>query len=378
MPSRRFFLTAAGAGAVILGATATGFAVLPSSVDRARRPWLDAGRSFGDPRLDALAFAILAPNPHNRQPWLIRLEDPASFSVYCQLDRRLPQTDPVDRQIVIGFGAFLELLRMAARAQGHEAALHLFPEGMPAGRLDERPIARVHLVEAAADVDPLFEQALQRRTCRTPFRDDVPGTDVLERVFAEPMTHFSTDSARNRSIRSLCLEGWSVEHSHLPTKKESINLTRIGAEEVNASPDGIALYGRAIEAARVAGLLTRKRMAEPNSWASKQVDSFYRRALDSSPVFGWLTATGDTQVDRIDAGRRWIRLQLAATREGLAFQPLSQVLQEFPPMQPLLARAHEMLAPQGGRVHGLFRLGFSRYPEPAPRWQLSSRLLAST
>jgi heterotetrameric sarcosine oxidase gamma subunit len=43
---------------------------LPSTAS-ATEPWRRAGQSLGDPRLDALAYAILAPNPHNRQPWTV-------------------------------------------------------------------------------------------------------------------------------------------------------------------------------------------------------------------------------------------------------------------------------------------------------------------
>ena len=40
---------------------------------------------FGDVRLDALAYAILAPNPHNMQPWKIELDgDEAYVSNYVE------------------------------------------------------------------------------------------------------------------------------------------------------------------------------------------------------------------------------------------------------------------------------------------------------
>jgi hypothetical protein len=51
---------------------------------------------------------VLGPNPHSRQAWLIRLEGAGSVALFCDLERRLPETDPFDRQIVIGLGAFVE------------------------------------------------------------------------------------------------------------------------------------------------------------------------------------------------------------------------------------------------------------------------------
>ncbi|MEQ8434764.1 MAG: hypothetical protein RIA71_11025 [Oceanicaulis sp.] len=381
MPTRRFILTAAGASALIIGAGLGGAAVLTPTVDAARAPWRAAGSGFGDPRLDALSYAILAPSPHNRQPWLIRLDGADALTVFCQLDRRLPQTDPLDRQIVIGFGAFLEVLRMAAADLGFTAQITAFPDGAPPGRLDSRAVATVRFIADAQDspsgADPLFAHVLERRTARTPFQAQTPGEALLTRVFAEPLTGFTTQADIVTELAALCTQGWRIEHAYAATLEESIALTRIGAEEVTASPDGVSLHGPAIEAVRLAGMLSRDAMREPDSWANRQVHDFYSAAIAASPAFGWLTGPGDSQIDRLDAGRRWIRLHLAATRDGLGLQPLSQVLQEFEAMAPLFTRIHGRLAPGGGRVHGLFRLGFTARPPAAPRWPLQSRLVAA-
>ena len=39
------------------------------------------------------------------------LETDGGLTIFCDLDRLLPETDPFDRQITIGFGCFLELLQ---------------------------------------------------------------------------------------------------------------------------------------------------------------------------------------------------------------------------------------------------------------------------
>ncbi|MEK7266773.1 MAG: twin-arginine translocation pathway signal protein, partial [Pseudomonadota bacterium] len=117
MATRRSVLQTGAAAVVILGAGAAAWS-LTRAPTQAREPWSKAGTSFGDARLDALSYAILAPNPHNMQPWRIRLDGKDALSVYCDLDRLLPQTDPPNRQITIGFGCFLELLRQAAANKG--------------------------------------------------------------------------------------------------------------------------------------------------------------------------------------------------------------------------------------------------------------------
>ncbi len=118
MTNRRKFLSILGGGVVL---AATGATLWATSRDPAgaRRPWEMAGREAGaDPRRRALSYAVLAPNPHNRQPWIADLRVADEITVFSDPDRRLPQTDPFDRQITIGLGCFLELLVQAAAQDG--------------------------------------------------------------------------------------------------------------------------------------------------------------------------------------------------------------------------------------------------------------------
>ena len=92
-----------------------------------------------------MAWAVLAPNAHNRQPWALRLVGADTALLFCDLDRRLPATDPFDRQILISLGCFVELYRLAAASRGFAADITPFPEGEPQPRLDARPVARIVL-----------------------------------------------------------------------------------------------------------------------------------------------------------------------------------------------------------------------------------------
>ena len=145
MLSRRAILYTGGAGIVLIGVGAIAAKALHSDLSIARRPWEQAGDDFGDARINALSYAVLAPNPHNQQPWQVRLEGNDRLTLYCDLDRLLPETDPPNRQIVIGLGAFLELLRQAAAARGYRLNIDPFPEGEPQPLLDERPVAACSL-----------------------------------------------------------------------------------------------------------------------------------------------------------------------------------------------------------------------------------------
>ena len=368
---------------MVLGLGGTWWATTGPS-QSAREPWRAASKGFGDPRLDVLAYAILAPNPHNMQPWRVQLGADLGFTVYCDLDRLLPHTDPPSRQITIGFGCFLELCQQAAAQSGYRVKMTYFPEGEPQPVLDNRPVAHVELIEDATVIpDPLFSTVLTRRTSRVEFdlNRSVDGSVLAKiREATVPGITVSTtaDSTKVDELRELTAEAWRIEWSTPRTRMESIEVTRIGKTEVSAKPYGLSIEDRLSSTLGLAGMLSREAMDDPESIAYRESQAFYERACRSAMAFIWATTPTNTRHAQLDAGRAWVRTQLAANRAGVSFHPLSQALQEFPEMAAQYARAHELLANEkGATVQMLARLGYAADVGPAPREPLDSVLIAS-
>ncbi len=377
-PSRRSFILAAGGASLALTGAAGAYAVtrLPRT---AAAPWR-LGPAPADPRLDALRHAILAPNPHNRQPWLMRLVGEDEVVVSCDLDRRLPQTDPFDRQVTIGFGAFLELARIAAAERGYRVEMQAFPEGEPRPRLDGRPIARLAFHrDGTIARDPLFAMIPARRSTKEPYdlARAVPA-DALARVAApQPGATLgaTADGERVAALRAIALEAGAIEAATERTHRESVDLMRIGHAEIDASPDGIDLDGPFIEALRLAGQIGRRQIADPASGAYRAGMERNLAVYGSVPAYLWIKTPGDSRADQLAAGRAYVRANLEATALGLAMHPASQALQEFPEMAGPFARIHALLAADGGeRVQMLARIGYGPAVPPSPRWPLESRL----
>jgi hypothetical protein len=371
MPTRRHVLA-------LLAAAPAMNACAPSNLPDPVAAWRSPGAGESDPRRHALAHAILAPNPHNRQPWLIDLAGENDIVLHADLSRLLPATDPPNRQIVIGCGAFLELLVIAARETGHSATVALWPEGEPQPTLDTRPVARVTLVkDPAVTKDPLFAQILKRRTNRLKFEARDPGAALLEDVRkasenqACRATIFAGGATRD-ALRDLTRRAWRVEATTPVTIQESIDLTRIGAKEIAANPDGLKLDGPMMEALHMAGVVTRETLAKPGSTAYGQQLAFYDPLSASANAFVAITTATPTRVDEIEAGRAYARANLTATALGLAMHPMSQAMQEFPEMANLKAEMDRLTgAPATGRLQMLARIGFADDVPPSPRWPIS-------
>jgi hypothetical protein len=375
--SRRKTLALIGGG-VILAATASLGAIAARKPRTAHLPWASAGQG-GDARHRALSYALLAPNPHNRQPWLVDLSEPDAVTLTVDRGRLLPKTDPYSRQITIGLGCFLELMRMAASHDGQRVTITPFPEGFDDRALDARPVARA-VFEADPSVvpDPLFAHALDRRSTKEPFDTAHPlPADILAKLDVAVSTQFggTIDAPEVADWRALTREALLIEIETPNTFKESVDLFRIGRNEVDANPDGIDFSGPMFEVMGATGLFTRESALDPTSHAYRAgIDAVLANA-ETAMGHVWLVSQGNSRPDQLATGADWLRVNLAATAAGVAFQPLSQALQEYPEMAGLYRELHAKLAPDGGTVQMLARIGYGPAVNQSPRWPLETILV---
>lgn len=373
---RRAFLKILGGGTI---AAASGAAwAATRTPTRALEPWSTAG-AYDDPRLVALSYAILAPNPHNRQPWIVDLVGADAFTLFFDKDKQLPETDPFDRQLTIGLGCFLEMMRMAAAAHGHRAEITLFPEGEDSAALDTRPIAHVRLHPDTADTDPLWAHVMERRSNKEPYDTTRPVEayllpDILSVAGPGVTLGGSVSDADVAAWRALSDEALLIEIETHRTYKESVDLFRIGKREVTANPDGIDFSGPSFELLGATGLFSRTSAMDRSTMSYKAgVDAVLANCRTAMGHL-WMVTPSNMRRDQIAAGRDWLRVNLATTRAGLGFQPLSQALQEYPEMDALYRETHARLAPEGGTVQMLARIGYGPQVAPAPRWPIDAKV----
>ena len=357
-----------------------------AAVEPALRPWFTAGTPEEDPRRRALSYAILAPNPHNRQPWLVDLSEPDAVTLLCDLERRLPETDPFDRQVTIGLGCFLELLVQAAAEDGLTARVEPFPEGEPTPRLDGRPVARVRLASGGTP-DPLFAHVLERRSNKAPYDMarpvEVRALDALARAAVHGSRIGGTvDPGEVAAMRETAIEGMRVEMATPETAMESVRLLRLGREEVNRLPDGIDLASPEVEDLLARGVLSHEAVAAEMTSGGEgpimeQMVAYTIAPMEATPAYLWQTTDRNARAEQIAAGRDWVRVNLAATGMGLGLHPQSQTLQEFDAMAALHRRARELTgAGEGRTVQMLSRLGHGPEQPPSPRWPAETRVVA--
>ncbi|NRB05666.1 MAG: twin-arginine translocation pathway signal protein [Rhodobacteraceae bacterium] len=376
--TRRQTLSILGGG-VIAAAAGSAYAVTRQP-NTALAPWDMAGQ-YDDPRKRALSWAVLSPNPHNRQPWLVDLSLEDHVILFVDTDRLLPHTDPFSRQIVIGLGCFLETMTIAAAEDGYGIELELFPDGMDADTLDARPVAVARFVTgAAAGPDPDFPLIPHRRSQKEPYDMDRPlSSETLGSLVASvrhgTRAEGTLDPARVAAMREISAEALRIELETPNTYKESVDLFRIGHREVNANPDGLDFSGPMWEAMHLTGLFTRDNAIDPDGFVFQSGMDVTTGNVRTAMGHIWLTTPGNTRVDQINAGRDWMRLNLATTRAGVGIHPLSQALQEYPEMSALYAQVHQDMAAPGETIQMWARLGYCAPVPRSPRWPLEAKIV---
>jgi hypothetical protein len=384
---RRQFIRLAGGGIVAAAGTAalTGcsLAEVPSTAVSA---WQGpAGEK--DLRRWVLSYALLAPNPHNLQPWLADLRQEGEITLRLDTQRLLPATDPFGRQILMGAGAFLELLAMAAAEHGHRALWDLFPEGEPGVSLDDKPFARVRLVaDAGVARNPLFAHVLTRRTDRRAYDAAHPVAEAdagkLRAAIGELPVRFglARDESRVAPIRAITREAWRIELTTPAPMMESMRLLRIGSREIDQYRDGITITSPFLVLMARTGLFDRSQFPAPDSQATQGQVKDFDVITASTPAYLWLVTEGNRRALQVDAGRAYARVNLAGTAVSLAMHPNEQALQEYPEVARPYQAIHALLDAPSPRYTvqmlarvGHLPVGMAAAP-PAPRRGLAAQL----
>ncbi|MEH6526070.1 MAG: hypothetical protein V7723_08335 [Sneathiella sp.] len=378
MNRRSFIRTIGGSGLVLAagGFTLTGCDQMP---DSAIAPWNGPSADIGD-REWMLSYAMLAPNPHNMQPWLVDLSIDSEITLFIDPTRLLPETDPFGRQILIGQGTFLELLDIAAHEKGYRADISVFPQGEPAaGTLDitTTPVAHIKLTkDTTLTSDPLFAHITERRSNKEGYEEKYLSGGDLAALSSLPLNEgekmgFAATADTIAPLREFARQAVLMEMKTPRTLLESIERTRIGAEEIAKSPDGIDLNGPLFWWLKRLDLMTAEKAMTPGTLAYQGGIDYAMGWVEGTHNMGWLTTTDNSRAAQVNIGRTYVRMNLMATAQGVAMHPVSQVLQEYPEMEEIQTAFLNHLQISGQEtVQMFYRLGYREAVSPSPRRKL--------
>lgn len=336
------------------------------------QPWdKNYAGSFSDPRIRLAACGLLAANGHNMQPWIVRLDrnNENVFYLYADADRMSPMADPGARQMMVTQGTFLEYVSVAGRALGYPATINLFPDGTYdeqhlAQSMTAKPVARITLGRAAAQKTPLFDAVYIPDTNRTAYRP-TPLTAAQKRAFeALQATDVKTivygDPKNTTTLRKIALDSAVIEAHTARVMKEAGAIFRANEYQKNQTRYGFSFEGQGTSGLQLyfmQGLITLLPFLNSSSAASDLMIQSTRTELAHTPAYAMILSASNSRTDQVRSGMVYSQLNLTASSLGLAVQPVSQALEEYPEMQKQYTDIHDKYAPDGQTIQMLVRVG---------------------
>lgn len=347
---------------------------------------------FSDPRVKAVAGALLAPSSHNMQPWTVWLDasDARSFSLFADPARLTPAVDPLARQAMVSQGTFLAYLHVAAARLGYRATVAVFTSGgydetRLAASMRTIPVARITLVRTALRPASNDASLYRSDTNRSPYAAAML-TEGQRAVLGEldggpgATLRLLTGPADVARLGALGRQGTRIETEYAAATRESDHLF-FGTEGAK----NLVRYGFAVEGQGTSGFMKYLlqgaiRMApslnDDATAAAREIAST-DAAVAHTPAYGLITTVGNTRVDQVRAGMLYADASLTARTLGLVMQPLSQVLQEYPTMAAPYRAVHKEFAAPGQTIQMLVRIGTPTVDYPPTMRRDAGALLAT-
>ncbi|HVK24001.1 MAG TPA: nitroreductase family protein [Actinokineospora sp.] len=267
---------------------------------------------------DAIALATRAPSVHNSQPWRW-LIGPASVHLMADRTRRLAETDPDGRDLLISCGAALHHARVAFAALGYGTVVHRIPNpAVP----DHLASVEFRPVEPSIEDIKAADAITRRRTDRRRFSSwpvQAEHLDLLvRRAAGEGTIAFPVTDPTARAHLAAAIESAAQAQERDPRYRSEMDLwsgrswsTDEGVPAANA-PSGEERHGD-----------TRMRTFAVGSLDRAPV----RRGEVDAAELVVVATSGDDPLSRLRAGEAVSAVLLAATELGLATCPLSQPLE---------------------------------------------------
>ncbi|OGQ04833.1 MAG: hypothetical protein A2026_08810 [Deltaproteobacteria bacterium RBG_19FT_COMBO_46_12] len=368
--SRRSFLQYAGEGMLLLG----GLSFLNSCSGVKRDDLLalvdkkESTKGFEKDELEILYLASLAPSGHNTQPWIVKIVEPKHWVIGSDKKRWLTAVDPNNRELLLGIGAFIENLALAAGTFGYEVDVQLITKNP-----SDLDIADIRFKKGNTTEFPL-EKIKKRRTLRTDYLTQEIKTEDLKYITKHeaksctlsnvPSPHsfyFSNTSPQGKYLQEGTIEANRKQAFRDPAQEELANWIRWSNKEAKQYRNG--LTPESMEIKGIAGLFVRnfydRESVLKKSFRDQTVDIVAKQVKTCG---GWLVVTShDSNIPTlIEYGRVFENMFLRIREKMIAIHPMTQMLEE----EPWKKQVSKELG-LNGEVQWILRVGYLKsYPDP--------------
>ncbi len=267
-----------------------------------------------------LRYAVLAPSGPNNQPWKLAV-DGDEVAVMADFNRTLPHVEPTNRTTYMSLGCLLTNLLVAAEHFDLGYQVERFPDGVDAETI---AIVKFRKGGAASPQFPpdLFREITERHTNRGAYDDrpiEAEKIDAMKKAVGDGGFRLDvlTDPDGRAKMAEVLGESHRIQLGNKAFRKDLARWIRANDEDAWDGLPGYAFGYSDFES--YFGKFVFGTFDTSASRAKKEMG-----LMKASPAVGILSTDTEDKGIWVDAGMRFEKLFLTATKLGVRFDLFSQ------------------------------------------------------
>lgn len=303
-----------------------------------------------------LRYAVLAPSGPNNQPWKLAVNG-NEVTVMADFDRTLPDVEPANRTTYMSLGCLLTNLLVAAEHFDLGYAVERFPDG-----IDAETIAVVKFKEDAEKLQfppDLFDEITERHTNRGAYDDrpiEAEKIGAMKKAVGDGGFRLDvlTDPEERAKMAEVLGESHKIQLGNKAFRKDLARWIRANNEDAWDGLPGYAFGYSDFES--YFGKFVFGTFDTSSSRARKEM-----ALMEASPAVGVLSTDAEDKRIWVEAGMRFEKLFLTATKLGVRFDLFSQPVA----IEELRKKMIEILDVEYPQI--LIRMGYAPPAKHTPR-----------
>lgn len=279
--------------------------------------------------------ARYAQNAHNIQSWNINIISETEVSISLVQERLLPETDPINRQLILSLGAFTAVAEMKAQELGYDLiSLWIGPEILTENFDITTPLITLKLERSKKYssydlIDTLSSPTVKYAVQTTEF-DRGWGREITEK-YSNSMVSFNLIENKQYvdELKQIALDAFIIEMENQPTRDESIINTHIGKRVREEKPYGITLLPNFKKGSFPIMEFFAALFPLKDDAFSKQSIEMFQKALKPAQILVSMTTEDNRLETQFKSGIEMQKMWMEFIGNNYSLLPLSQGLQEY-------------------------------------------------